>query len=202
MDTPHPQPYVELLSQVLRDRSRNLAREIAARYPTIKDLYDAPWQEIASVPGIGPAKAKQIEAIMEIGKLLMKPQVVEKVFIHSPQDVYDLLAPEMRLLDRERFQSLLLSTKHKIMTIETVSVGGLDSTIIHPRELFKNPLRRSAAAVILCHNHPSGDPTPSQEDTSITLRLSEAGKILGIQVLDHIIIGNETYVSMKEKGII
>jgi DNA repair protein RadC len=109
---------------------------------------------------------------------------------------------EMRRLDREHFRALLLNTKNEVIAREIVSIGTLNSSTVHPRELFKNAIRRNAAAVILLHNHPSGDPTPSQEDLDVTRRLWEAGRIIGIEVLDHLIIGDNKYVSFKAEGLI
>jgi DNA repair protein RadC len=109
---------------------------------------------------------------------------------------------EMCYLDREQFRVLLLNTKNQVLAVETVSVGTLNSSLVHPREVFKQAVVKSAAAVILVHNHPSGDPGPSSEDLEITRRLHDAGKLIGIEVLDHIIIGDHIYFSVKEKGII
>jgi DNA repair protein RadC len=105
---------------------------------------------------------------------------------------------EMCYLDREHFRVVLLNTKNQVLAVETISVGGLSSSLVHPREVFKRAIQRSAAALILVHNHPSGDPTPSSEDLEVTKRLQEAGKILGIEVLDHIIIGDHQFISLKE----
>jgi DNA repair protein RadC len=109
---------------------------------------------------------------------------------------------EMCYLDREHFRVILLNTKNRVLGVETVSIGSLNSSLVHPREVFKSAVQRSAAGVILVHNHPSGDPTPSSEDIEITRRLSDAGRVIGIEVLDHIIIGDHLFVSFKEKGLI
>jgi DNA repair protein RadC len=109
---------------------------------------------------------------------------------------------DMQFLDREHFKSITLNTKNIVLAIDTVSIGNLNSSPVHPRELFKLPIKRSGAAVIVSHNHPSGDPTPSKEDIEVTKRLAEAGKLLGIDIYDHIIIGSQKYVSLKEQGII
>jgi DNA repair protein RadC len=107
----------------------------------------------------------------------------------------------MRSLDREQFRALLLNTKHQLIGREVISIGTLNSSMVHPRELFKNAIKRSAAAMILVHNHPSGDPAPSQEDIGITKRLLEAGGIIGIEILDHLIVGDNRFVSLKAKGL-
>lgn len=110
------------------------------------------------------------------------------------------MGPDMRYSDREHFRVVPLSTRHDVLAVEEVAVGGLDSAMIHPREVFKAAIRHSAAAVILVHNHPSGDPEPSADDSRITARLAEAGRILGIEVLDHVVVGDGRYVSLRERG--
>jgi DNA repair protein RadC len=115
-------------------------------------------------------------------------------------DVAALVGPEMRYLDREHFRVVLLSTRHDVLAVEQVAVGGLNSAVIHPREAFKAAIRWSAAAVILAHNHPSGDPEPSADDLRLTARLAEAGRILGIEVLDHVVVGDGRFVSLRERG--
>jgi DNA repair protein RadC len=109
---------------------------------------------------------------------------------------------EMRFLEKEHFKVILLNIKNHVISVEDISIGSLNSSIVHPREVFKPAIKRSSASIILAHNHPSGDPTPSREDIDITRRLCEAGKILGIEVIDHVIIGNGSFVSLKEKGVI
>ncbi|MCL6614990.1 MAG: DNA repair protein RadC, partial [Firmicutes bacterium] len=115
--------------------------------------------------------------------------------------VSGLVMEEMRFLDREQFRIILLDAKNHVLGIRVVSVGSLSSSIVHPREIFKEAIARSSAAIILVHNHPSGDPTPSHEDIEVTRRLVEAGRLLGIEVLDHVVVGDNRYVSFKEKGI-
>ncbi|MFZ3076424.1 MAG: DNA repair protein RadC, partial [Psychrobacter glacincola] len=143
-----------------------------------------------------------VRAALELGKRVsaMAPEI--RPVIRSPKDISILLMEEMRHLDREQFRTVLLNTKNQVLETEVVSVGSLNSSIVHPREVFKNPIKKSAAALILVHNHPSGDPTPSREDIEVTKRLTEAGKILGIDILDHIIIGDNRYSSLKEKDLI
>jgi len=122
--------------------------------------------------------------------------------IKSPDDVSNLLMEEMRYLNKEMFNILLLNTKHDVIAIENISIGSLNASIVHPREVFNRAIKRSSSAIILAHNHPSGDPKPSGEDINITKRLIEAGTIIGINVLDHIIIGDGVYFSMKEQELI
>jgi len=144
----------------------------------------------------------QLKAALELGRRLSSEVSKPKFMVKSPEDVYHFLREKMRYYDREHFKAVFLNTKHHVITVETISVGSLNSSLVHPRELFKNSIKRSAAALILAHNHPSGDPTPSIEDIEITRRLVEVGNIIGIQVLDHIVIGESSFVSLKEQGVI
>lgn len=165
-------------------------------------LAAAKTEELCQMRGIGPAKAVQIKAALELGRRLSGTAADRRTAIGTPAQASSLMMDEMRFLDREHFRIIILNTKNQVMGVELVSVGSLNSTVVHPREVFKTPLKRSAAAIILVHNHPSGDPTPSQEDIDLTRRLVEAGKVLGIGVLDHIIIGDNRYVSLKERGLV
>lgn len=198
----------ELLAIIIRTGSKEeTAIEISQRLLAMDKrglalLADISFEELTSIRGIGKCKAAQILAAIELGKRISIACNMEKIKITSPLDVVNVLMEEMRYLKREHFKVVLLDTKNQIISIENVSIGNLNSSIVHPREVFKIAIRRSSASMILVHNHPSGDPTPSSEDISITKRLLESGKILGISILDHIIIGNKTYVSLKEKNII
>ncbi|MBU7008738.1 DNA repair protein RadC [Peptococcaceae bacterium DYL19] len=198
---------VELLAVLLRTGSDSMnALDLAAMLLTktggLLGLVKSELEELYSIKGIGPAKAAQLKAAIELGKRLAFEVSDPRKAIKSPRDVFDLLKERMRYLDREHFTAVFLNTKHHVITIETVSVGNLNSSLVHPRELFKNSIKRSAAALVLAHNHPSGDPSPSAEDVEITRRLVEAGKLIGIEVLDHIIIGENGFTSLKEQGII
>lgn len=206
-DGPEALSNIELLAILLRigtkeDNVLELASKILTQVGNIKGLASYSMDDLKNIKGIGLAKAAQIKAAVEIGKRISSAPNEERPIIRSPQDVERLLMEEMRHLDREYFKAISLNTKNNVLAIETVSVGSLSSSIIHPRELFKNPIKRSAAALILVHNHPSGDPSPSKEDLDVTKRLVEVGKLLGIEVLDHIIIGDNKYISLKEKGVI
>ncbi len=159
---------------------------------TIHDLMDH--------PGLGQAKAARVIAAVELGKRVCGARNLRPA-IRSPGDVSKLLAERLRYLDREHFLAVLLDTKNQLLGTELVSVGSLDTSLVHPREVFKAAVRRSASSVILAHNHPSGDPTPSSADVTCTRRLAEAGHVLGITVLDHVIIGHGSYVSFREHGI-
>lgn len=179
-----------------------LANQIlAAHQGSLRFLKDASIEELTEHPGIGPAKAAQLKAAVELGRRISLG-VQQKLIIKSPDDVKHLVMEDMRYKDREHFRVLYLDRKGGVIFMEDVSIGGLHSAIVHPREVFKTAIKRSASSLILVHNHPSGDPSPSSEDIDITHRLMEAGNTLGIEVLDHIIIGEGTYCSLKSIGII
>jgi len=159
-------------------------------------------EELSGIKGMGPAKAGKLLAAMELGSRMATTQRPERVRIESTFDVVGIFMEKMRYHKKEYFNVLLLNAKGGILAVETIAVGDLSSSIVHPREAFLAAVKRSAAAVIFIHNHPSGNPKPSPQDIEVTQRLCETGKILGINVLDHIIIGDGTYISMKEKKII
>jgi DNA repair protein RadC len=164
----------------------------------IRVLAEATVHDLAQASGMGMAKACALKAAAEIGRRLSSSRA-ERATIQCPGDVSGILMEEMRYLDREHFRVVMLNTKNQVLGVEPVAVGSLNSAIIHPREIFKWPVRRSAAAVILVHNHPSGDPTPSRDDVEVTYRLVEAGRLLGIEVLDHVIIGDNCFQSLREQ---
>lgn len=198
----------ELLAILLRSGTKNMsALELANKLLSldkegISFLSHCIPEELSLVKGIGPAKACQIIAAIELGKRIATKPKDNKVNISSPKDVSVLFMEEMRYFKKEFFKVLLLNTKNEIIMIDEVSIGNLNSAIVHPREVFKNAIKKSASTIILIHNHPSGNPQPSREDIELTDRLVEAGKILGIEVLDHIIIGDGVFSSLKEKLII
>lgn len=169
----------------------------------IKYLANITVEELQNIKGIGSCKAAQILAAIEMGKRISTHKgVEERIQINSPNIISNLFMDEMKFFKREHFRILVLDTKNHIISIEEISIGNLNSSIVHPREVFNIAIRKSANSIILLHNHPSGDPTPSKEDIDITYRLISGGKILGIKVLDHIIIGDNKYISMKEEKII
>ena len=165
-------------------------------------LADCSIEELTSVKGMGTAKACQLMAAIELGKRVATCPRKEKPVISSPEDVARLFMEKMRYYKKEYFKVLLLDSKGKVIEESDVSVGDLNSAVIHPREVFLQAVRRSAAAVVLLHNHPSGDPQPSIQDIETTERLMESAKVLGINIVDHIIIGDGIYVSMKSEGLI
>ncbi|MFA5535820.1 MAG: DNA repair protein RadC [Bacillota bacterium] len=195
----------ELLAILLRTGSQkesaiSLANRILAQPKGLGFLAEASIEDFAAIHGIGLAKASQIKAAVELGRRVALKNKGIRPVIKTPEDVAELLMEQMRHLDREHFISLLLDTKNQVLYQETISVGSLNASIVHPRELFKQAIKKSAAAVILVHNHPSGDPAPSSEDLAITKRLVAAGELLGIIVLDHIIIGDQKHYSLKRQG--
>lgn len=192
----------ELFSNCLReDVDGYVVSALVNEFPTIQDLMNASEDELKLIKGIGAVKARQLTAILEFVKKVNAPPSDKRVIIRSPKDVYDMMRSSMEHLQTEHFCIVGLSTKNHVIFRETISTGTLNASLVHPREVFKPLIKRACASAILCHNHPSTDPTPSQEDIELTRKLVEAGKLLDISVLDHIIIGHG-YVSFKEKGLI
>ncbi len=197
----------ELLAILLRVGSRNesavqVATRILARGGGLRNLPDLSLEELQENKGIGPDKAVMIKAALELGSRLATTPRGETGSITSPRQAADLFMEELRYKKKEYFKILLLNTKNHIISKEEISVGSLSASIVHPREIFNIPLRKSASSVILFHNHPSGDPSPSQEDLEVTRRLVDAGNILGVAVRDHIIIGDGCFFSFREKGVL
>ena len=196
----------ELLAIIIGNGTANLsaldlARHILAQHGSLRFLKEASLEELMEHQGIGPAKAANIKAAIEIGRRISL-DVREKMTIKSPEDVKNMVMEDMRYLDREYFRVMYLDRKGGLLSMENVSVGGLHSALVHPREVFKPAIKKSAASVILINNHPSGDPSPSKEDLELTTNLIAAGKQLGIEVLDHIVIGESTYCSMRSQQLI
>ncbi len=198
----------ELLAILIRTGSKeNSAIDLSQKILStdqlgLRFLADCTIEELMKIKGIGAAKACQIIAAIELGKRLAMYSTKQNPTIKSPWDVADLFMEEMRYYKKEYFNIVLLNTKNEIISAENISVGNLNSSLVHPREVFIRAIKRSSSSLLLVHNHPSGNPYPSQEDIKITKRLMEAGKIIGIQVLDHIIIGDGKYISLKELSMI
>lgn len=197
----------ELLAVLLRTGSGkenivNLSSRLLTSSGGLNGLLNQSMEELQKFEGIGLAKAAQITALAELSKRFNSYKSGEKYVISKPYDAAKLLMSEMQSLDKEVLKVILLNTKNLVLKISEVSVGSLNSSIVHPREVFNEAILKHSASIIICHNHPSGDPTPSNEDISITKRLLEGGKLLGIELIDHIIIGHGVYVSLKEKGIL
>ncbi len=194
----------ELLAIILRTGTMqenvvNLCQRILSQY-NLKQLSQINIAQLMSIHGIKEGKAAQIAACFEVARRLESFNEDEKPRINSPEDVYRRIYPKMRELKKEMFIELCLDTKNQIIKEDTISVGSLNANVVHPREVFRTALAESAAHIIVAHNHPSGDPTPSKEDVEITKKLVETGRIMGIDVLDHVIIGDGRHFSMKEAG--
>ena len=197
----------ELLAILLRTgvqgvSALGLANRLLFRFGDLKSLAAASLEQLRQTEGIGPAKAVQIKAAFDIAKRLSQFRPEQKPVVRSSRDVFALLADEMRLQEKECFKALYLDVKNHVKKVETISVGTLSASLVHPREVFKSAVRDNCAAVIIVHNHPTGDPTPSSHDTETTERIKAAGKVLGIKLLDHIIIGEGRYFSYKDKDLI
>jgi len=195
----------ELLAIILRTgiKGKNVlqvADDILNKYGD-KKLLDVPYQELKNMRGVGPTKAAQIIAAIELGKRLFKEKTEKEVFINAPEDIVKEVG-DIKENKKENFVVLYLDARNRLIYKETVSIGTLNANLVHPREVFEPAVRNLAAQIVLAHNHPSGDPEPSEDDLEITKRLVESGKILGIEVLDHIIITKDKYLSFKDKRLI
>ncbi|MBB6019063.1 DNA repair protein RadC [Paenibacillus sp. JGP012] len=174
--------------------------QLFKQYPTTTALMNISEQQLVNIKGIGLSKARQLNAILKLAKLLTLP-VSEQISIRSPKDIFHFLEPEFKFLKKEHFVCLFLNTKNKVICKEVISIGSLNATIVHPREVFHAAIKHCSASIVCAHNHPSGDSTPSPEDVNLTKRLVEAGETIGIDVLDHIIIGHNSYTSLREKNL-
>jgi len=195
----------ELLAILLRTGTKSesviqLANRMLTQFGGLMWLKDAAHEEMTNLKGIGQAKAVQISAAVELGRRISNLTYDDRYVIRSPEDGANYVMNDMRFLMQEHFVCLYLNTKNQVIHRQTIFIGSLNASIVHPREVFKEAFRRSAASIICFHNHPSGDPTPSREDIEVTKRLVECGKMIGIEILDHVVIGDKKYVSMKEKG--
>ncbi|KJS12344.1 MAG: hypothetical protein JL56_14710 [Desulfotomaculum sp. BICA1-6] len=198
---------IELLAIMLRTGSADasamdLATGLLGHFGGLRQLLDASTEELSAFKGVGPAKVAQIKAALELGRRVAITTAWDRPSIKSPENAAALVMEEMRHLDREHFWALLLNAKNQVLAREVISIGTLNFSAIHPRELFKAAIKRSAAGVILVHNHPSGDPTPSRQDIEATTRLVEAGNIIGIDVLDHLVVGDNKFTSFKAQGLL
>lgn len=191
-----------ILLRIGRQRSSavQVGMDVLERLGGVAGLARCGIDELCRVPGVGEAKAAQLKAAIELGKRALASPLSKGTKITSSRDLFDHYHPTLRDLRHEVFKVILLDAKHAIIRDATVSEGSLTLSIVHPREVFTMAVKESAAAVIFLHNHPSGDPTPSQEDRVLTARLVSAGEVLGIRVLDHIVVGDGHYVSFADQG--
>lgn len=197
--------HAELLALVMRTgapgaSSLGLASELLRLFGSLEGLARAGDAELASVTGIGPAKIASLRAAFELGCRLAQSPLEPGQKLHSPEQVFAHLGPRLRRARQEAFVVLLLDSRHRLMREVEVSLGSLNQSLVHPREVFGPALRESAAAILVAHNHPSGDPLPSQEDHDVTRRLVQAGELLGVRMVDHIVIGAEAYTSFAQSG--
>jgi DNA repair protein RadC len=178
------------------------SQRLLSRFGNLRGIADATLEELSDIKGIGPAKASQIKAAFELAKRLEDPpESDKKPIVKTPEDVESLVRTKLKGKKKEYFLVLCLDTRGNLIKTSEVSVGSLDSSIVHPREVFKEALTASAASVIFVHNHPSGDPEPSEDDIKLTKRLFDAGDILGIDVLDHVIVVDNDFKSLKREGL-
>ncbi|MBE0414982.1 MAG: DNA repair protein RadC [Dehalococcoidia bacterium] len=196
----------ELLAIILRTGSASenvlsLAARVLTRFGGLPGLARASFGELCTERDVGEAKAAQLKAALELGRRLVSTQPEERAVVRSPQDLANILMAEISLLDQEHLRVVLLNTKNQVISISEVYKGSVNTSLIRTSEVFREAVRENCPAIIVVHNHPSGDPTPSLEDIQVTERIVEAGKMLDIEVLDHLIIGEQRFVSLKERGI-
>ncbi len=196
----------ELLAILLRvgvkgENAVQVGHRILNTYGGLRGLHQASFDEVKSQRGLGEAKAASIKAAIELGRRLSLEAPEERAIIHSPTDVAALVQYEMSVLEQEHLRVMLLDTRNQVIDIVEIYHGSLNSSMIRVGEVFTSAIRRNAANIIIIHNHPSGDPTPSPDDTVVTKAIIEAGKLMDIEVLDHLIIGQNKFVSMKERGL-
>lgn len=196
----------ELLAIILRtgtasENVLSLAGRVLVRFGGLAGLARASFGELCAERGIGQAKAAQLKAALELGMRLVSAQPEERAVVRSPQDVANLLMAEMGFLDQEQLRVVLLNNKNHVISIAEVYRGSVSTSLIRTSEVFREAVRENCPAIIVVHNHPSGDPTPSPEDIHVTEQIVEAGKVLDIEVLDHLIIGQQRFVSLKEQGV-
>jgi DNA repair protein RadC len=196
----------ELLGILLRigvqgENAVQMGQRLLVEFGGLAGLHRATFDEVCNQHGMGPAKAAQVKAAIELGNRLRIENPEEKPAIHCPEDAARLLQYEMSALPQEHLRVVVLDTRNRLISIEKIYVGSLNSSMVRVGELFRPAIQRNAAAIIVVHNHPSGDPTPSSEDVILTKAIVQAGKLLDIDVLDHLVIGQGRFVSLKERGL-
>ena len=196
----------ELLAIILRTGTSSesvlsLSARLLSQFGGLAGLARANYDELRRIHGFGEAKTAQLNAAFELGRRLLSLQENERATIHSPQDAANLLQGEMALLEQEHLRVVLLNTRNQVLAIPEVYRGNVHSAVIRGAEVFREAVRSNAPAIIVVHNHPSGDPTPSEEDVRVTKQLVEAGKLLDIELLDHLVVAQSGFISLKEKGL-
>lgn len=180
----------------------SIAQELMAKFGNIRAISQATIEELSQIKGIGLAKAAQIKACFELGRREELEPELKNFDVKDPEAVVKAIRSSIKDKAKEHFKLILLNPRNKIIGISTISMGTLNASLVHPREVFKDAITHSAASVVLAHNHPSGDPDPSEDDIKITKKLVDSGKLLGIEVLDHIVIGKNNFCSFKERGLL
>ena len=193
----------ELLSIILGIKPETI-KEAVAEYNSVPNfINNYSVKDILKIKGLGKGTITKLEALWELYNRFSINKKLEKNYIISkPEDIYDLVKDDMKYFEQEHFRILMLNTKNIVINIKDIFIGASDSSVIETRKVFKEALKYNAKNITICHNHPSGDPNPSKEDVNISLRIKEAGKIIGIDLLDHIIIGDNRFVSLKDIGVI
>lgn len=193
----------ELLSIILGIKPETI-KEAVAEYNSVPNfINNYSVKDILKIKGLGKGTITKLEALWELYNRFSINKKLEKNYIISkPEDIYDLVKDDMKYFEQEHFRILMLNTKNILINIKDIFIGASDSSVIETRKVFKEALKYNAKNITICHNHPSGDPNPSKEDVNISLRIKEAGKIIGIDLLDHIIIGDNRFISLKYKGVI
>ena len=197
----------ELLAILLRTGVKgegvvSMAQRILARFEGLAGLAKANYTELCSEHGVSEAKACQLLSAIELGRRYSSLQPEERPEVNSPQDIANLLMGEMSFLDQEHLRAVLLNTKNQVLGISQIYIGNVSASMVRPAEIFRPAIRENCPSIIVVHNHPSGDPTPSAEDVVVTRQLVKAGNLLGIDVLDHVVIGNgNRFISLKQKGL-
>lgn len=191
-----------LLSVLVGEQGARRFGDFIAPAPVCDALWRVTPDDLVALRGVGPATAARLLACVEMSRRVVRPSTECRPVVSTPEDVVALCGPQLRGRDREHFIALALNTKNRLVRLIEVSVGSLNASIVHPRELFKDAVRASAASVVVVHNHPSGDPTPSGADIQLTRRLVKAGDVLGVEVLDHVVIGaGGEHASLRELGL-
>ena len=191
----------ELLAILIQAATLDYAQQLLVQFDGWRGLLQATSTELQRTLGIGPHRAAQIRAALEVGRRLVLASVGERFRIRSPNDAATVLMVDMAHLDQEQLRTVLLTTKNEVQVIHTVYIGSLNTATIRVGEVFKEAVRRNSAALIVAHNHPSGDPEASAEDLLVTRQIIDAGKLLDVDVLDHLVIGQGRYISLRERGL-
>ena len=203
MGTPHALSTAELLACFFGNNTSAEAdaSHILSKFGGLPGIAQATVDELMGVPHIGPTRAAMMKAAFELGRRLLVESPADRPFVTSPENAVNMLMPEMELLEQEQLRVILLDTHNRVLKVHIVYIGSVNSAIVRVSEVFREAIRANATSIIMVHNHPSGDPAPSPNDVQITRSCVEAGQMLGIEVLDHLIIGRQRFVSLKNRGL-